>query len=329
MNLKKRQQRRFFQNCFFFLCLLFYFFINSLSVEAIGDLKPAKVTKPNEIRVYTRQAISYLDSIASRFNHLNCRLEDDFCWWFLFHLKIGEQGSRPMTEFARSVPFLNKVGLTGNIFPGESHVFQYPAYWLLKGVPTNTILRNGRTVDDYIFSRSWDKVFKNSSDKEPSWYWIGRHFYPQLPQFQEHFDSDEVACLGSHYLVGLSQEHRSNPVYGEYLEDYYYRLKQAMRVSPEIALKDPFKADLIMHYMETFCLSGRPDLIDQESFFYTLKFMEAYSKKLNREYPKYLTQNDFVRPELEIAYATAEMLGHFRNGLRVCLDRNTNPLVKH
>ncbi|MDX1920666.1 MAG: hypothetical protein SFU25_08045 [Candidatus Caenarcaniphilales bacterium] len=290
---------------------------------------PNTPIKPNEIRIYTAQAIRYLDGVSQKFSNLSCSVNDDFCWWFLLHVKIGEKGSRPMLEFARSVPIFGKPRLRNNIeniFPGESHVFQYPAYWLLKGVPTNTLLRNGQTIEEYILNRDWERAFTKSSDKEPSWYWIGKAFYPQLPAFEEQFDPKEVACLGSHFLVGLSQSKRQSPVYTRYLEDYYYRLKQAMRVSPEIALKDPFKADLLMHYMETFCLAGRPDLIDKESFFYTLKFMEAYTKEFNREFAKSSSINSFVKADSEMAYATAEMLGHFRNGLRVCLNRSANPL---
>lgn len=301
-----------------------FFAFNNLASpsKAITSFNTASQNIPkSKIREFTNEATGYLDRVAKNFDTLNCPVDDHFCWWFLFHIKIGESGSGPMTEFARSVP----VKKANDSFVGEAHIFQYPSYWAIKGVKSSTKLKSGASIEDYVYSKDWLWLFANSPDPEPSWYLMGKHFYPDLPEVSASYRG-ETACLGSHYLVGLSSNNANPALFKLKLNDYYERLHKAMQSPPEEAFKDPFKADLIAHAMETFCLSGRADLIDEETFLYTLKYLEVYSNEFDREIGRHTSLNDFVKRDSEIAYATAEMLGHFRNGLKVCAGIEPNRL---
>jgi len=295
--------------------------VQKYSYSQFPESKKNTTSPKDKIRALTQEAILELDEIARVFDDLRCAADDHFCWWFLFHVRIGERGPTAMTQFVRSLP-LNQPGRN---FVGEAHLFQYPAYWAIKGVNPNTRLKSGLTIADYVYERNWAWDFATGADKEPSWYLMGRHFYPDLPNVSAQH-KDEKACLGSHYLVGLSVNKKHRKLFELELDDYYQRLLEAMKGSPEEAFRDPFKADLIAHAMETFCLSGRVDLIDRQMFMYALRYLDVFKREFKQEFNNSDVKN-FVRADSEIAYATGEMLGHFRNGLRVCSKDEVNRLV--
>jgi len=268
----------------------------------------------SQIKFYTKEAISYLDELAIPFNNLKCEKNDEFCWWVLFHTSIGGSGNKQMQNFATSVPF----NYTKNVFVGESHIAQYSSYYLLKKVSLNTVLKSGETLNEYIINRDWLKDFRQNADKEPSWYLIVNHFYKSLPEISPVYNT-ERACQGGHYLVGVSTKKNIYQSLFDYeLRDYYYRFKQAAQTFTPADLYNPYKADLLTHGLETLCLSGHLELIDEQLFYANLLLLQTYSIEIEKERKKYNTPEAFVKGNKELAYSTGEILGHFRNGLRVC-----------
>jgi hypothetical protein len=308
----------------YLFCLLFFIHIVSPIQAKVFDFNLLKeksrhhkftAHSPSQINFYTKEAINYLDDLAIPFNNLKCAANDDFCWWVLFHVSIGESGNKQMKKFATSVPF----NYHKNVFAGESHIAQYSAYWLLKRLPLNTILTDSQTINEYILRRDWVRDFWQNEDKEPSWYFMVNRFYTRLPQVSPVYPNTERACQGGHYLVGLStQKHLYKPLFDYELRDYYFRLKQTIQTFKPQDLHNPVKADLISHGMETLCLSGHRELIDESIFYTSLYLVQTYSLEIERERKKYTSPEAFLKGNRELAYSTAELLGHFRNGLKVC-----------
>ena len=267
-----------------------------------------------QIKLYTKEAINYLDELAIPFDNLKCAKNDKFCWWVLFHTSIGASSNKQMQKFAVSVPF----NYQKNVFVGESHIAQYSAYYLLKKVSLNTPLQSGQTLNEYIINRDWQKDFRQNADKEPSWYFMVNHFYRQLPEINPVYNT-ERACQGGHYLVGLSTKKNIYPaLFNHELRDYYFRLKQAAQTFTPADLYNPYKADLLTHGLETLCLSGHLELIDEQIFYANLLLLQSYSVEIEKERKKYNTPEAFVQGNKELAYSTGEILGHFRNGLKIC-----------
>ncbi len=265
-------------------------------------------------------AVKFLDSKAAKFQEIECSEKDLFCWWFLFHINIGNPGSSSMQGFAENI----KV-LPNGKFTGEGHLFQYPAYWLLKGVPPETELSNGESLIEFIESEDWQKNLYLANDKEPSWYLIGERILPSLPRVDTNY-SDETACMGSHYLVGLYAQNPDSPLFRLELEKYKELLDEVMQTSPEEALSQPGKADILIHSFETLCLVDQRQIIDAKFFNYNMRFLEAFSRLINRDLRNASSPEQFVNSRSETAYLTAGMLGHFRYGLRVCAGFERNRL---
>jgi hypothetical protein len=296
------------------ICFLFFSLFGALSVSA------DETSSHGPAYYDSLEAVSYLDKIAKNFDNLHCSSKDEFCWWFLFHIRIGDSGSQSMQRFAEQVPFQN----SGH-FMGEAHVFQYPAYWLMKRVNRSTNLQTGQTIDQFVKNRNWPEVFRNSKDKEPSWYLIGQKFYPSLPKVSPLY-SKEASCLGSHYLVGLSIDESNSLIFDKQLNLYINKLRNVTQYDADEAIYDPFKADIVVHAPESLCLSGRRDLIDSDLFYYNLEFLEAFSNEFEKGFSKVNSPESFVKADSSIAYLTASVLGHFRHGLKVCAGIQQNPL---
>jgi hypothetical protein len=298
------------------ICFLFCAFICSLHAYSQPNQKLSKGQVANQ--VYS--TLDHLNSLAAAFNGVQCAQSDKLCWWFLFHLAIGDSGNKSMQRFADQVPIS-----TQGIFTGEAHVFQYPAYWALKGVSPKTKLRNGQSLNNYIYQRNWLRAFAGNKDKEPSWYLIGQKFYRQLAPVTAVY-YDEKACSGSHYLLGLSASGTNSALFYQQLFNYKNELKQVFYYPPEQALINPKQADLITHSLEALCLSGQREAIGGEQFVYTLHFLEHFYAIFSQQMVQAGDAQEFLKGNTDIVVLTADLLGHFRYGLKVCANLEPNYL---
>lgn len=294
--------------------LILFFLASWLSSHVQAKIKLSTAQRINV-------ALEYLDKDAEYFNHLKCSPMDEFCWWFLFHVRIGDSGAAPMQRLSSQIP----ISLNGNL-KGQGHIFQFPAYWLLKGVPPDALLTNGQTIDEYIKNTNWLYNFEISSDKEPSWYLIGQNFYPELYNISAEFEGP-LACGGSHYLVGLYAAGEKQ-IFKKQLKIYLRNLEQAIEYTPEQVLADPHKADLIMHSFETLCLTGNRELIQEKLFSYNLLFLNHFQRQFDNliNSQASLQPKDLQNKNEDLAYALADMLGHFRYGLKICAEKEYNHL---
>ncbi len=321
-------------------CLFFstVFFVITLGLVPSSEAKESFAPENEQVKSLKKKYqqvlqdnLAYLDRTAHKFDSLSCAKDDVFCWWFLFHIRIGDTGSEPMARFAQRAYLSDDLDSNGFLFIGEGHVFQYPAYWLLKGVKPETLLRAGYTFEDLIQNTNWPYVRQVSSDKEPSWYLIGRHFDSKLPRISPKYRGN-IACAGSHYLVGLSVDSRHIELFDQELAEYMQNIDYAIQSFSETGLLDRQQSDLIAHAMETLCLSGRQDLISPDLFWVSMEFTKQFKSDFESSFAVSLRSsnslNGFVTPNHEIAYMTAEMLGHFRNGLKVCFGIEPNRLRK-
>ncbi len=197
----------------------------------------------------------------------------------------------------------------------------------MKKVPINTTLKNGETLENYIFSRNWLELFEDNLDKEASWYRVGQIYYPELPNVSVHLSKSEMSCLGSHYLIGSSLHPRKYAKqHKSLLKEFYFNLQNLVHSqNPTEALHNPLSSDLIVHSYETFCLSNRKDLIDRKFFFYSLKYIEKFAQAFEQNFSGENSALDFIQTKSEIAYTTAEVLGHLRYGLKVCSAMENHP----
>jgi hypothetical protein len=274
-----------------------------------------------DVHQLTRSAIASLDETSHYFDDLRCSPYDSFCWWFLFHLSIGETGNKAMRHFAQRVPYK-----ADGTFVGEAHVSQYSAYWFLKGIPSDTTLSTGETFNEHMYSTDWKNLFRQSTDKEPSWYLISEAFAPDLPKISPRYEK-EKSCMGSHYLIGLYADKSNRKLYESYLQDYYYRVYEVLNVHPSQALTDETKSDLILHSFESFCLTGQKHLISKELFYYSIDLLNLYLKQLKQKMDQYPDPNSLIANDSEFIFLSGEVFGHFRNGLKVCSGVEQNRIV--
>ena len=164
------------RNLILFFLIVYWPLTNNLK----ADIQPSTAGRIDS-------ALKYLEQDAKYFAGLKCSRNDEFCWWFLFHIRIGDSGSHSMRKFITQTPISN----TGNL-TGEGHIFQFPAYAILKGVSLDTELSNGLTLEEYIQNQDWLYKFQTSQDKEPSWYLIGQSLYSDLIPIQTAYN-DELA----------------------------------------------------------------------------------------------------------------------------------------
>lgn len=313
----------------------------------------------NEAQVEAvERLIARLDALSKKFSSgLHCEKDDYFCWWFLFHLNIGREGNGGMQSFAHSVPIITKYKdgqiiekegkkykeIDYEIFAGEAHIFQMPAYWILKGVPLSLRLSNGRTLREYIRQTDWEKVLsdvlikKNTNyiNPELSWYNLGRQRVEWLPELsalsEEEFPKDQISCGSSHELAS------ERPVSEERLVNYSAKIKNMLEnVQPtDVDLESLF---LATHVLEAYSLIGRRDLIDQELLDFELRFgddmidkFERNLKELKREMPldgidefdENFNANAFLEKFPDASYGFADLFGHFLFGLRLYLGKES------
>ena len=315
--------------CLFFITICFVTLGSVTPLEAKEDFAPTN-KQTRSLKAFNDN-LAYLDRVARKFDSLSCAKNDVFCWWFLFHIRIGNTGSESMTRFAQKAYLSDDLDSDGFLFIGEGHIFQYPAYWLLKGVKSDTLLRAGYTFQDLIQNTDWPYIQQISADKEPSWYLMGRRFDSTLPKISPRYRGN-LACGGSHYLVGLSVNPRHEELFEQELAEYMQNIDDAIQSFSETGMLDRQQSDLIAHAMETLCLSGRQDLISADLFWVSMAFTKQFKSDFESSFTANINSNNsinaFVTPNHEIAYITAEMLGHFRNGLKVCYGIEPNRLRK-
>lgn len=307
------------------ICFLFYlFFVSGVCLHSQAEplfISENQLTK-KEASQLIQTTLIRLDRLAARFHNVQCSNKDDLCWWFLFHLAIGESGPGNLSHLLSIAP----ERASGNL-AGEAHVFQVPAYSLIKGVNPNTKLQSGQRLEEYILSRDWIRALELSSDREPSWYLVGRAFYKTLrPIHPEYYE--EKSCMGAHYLLALSIDEAHLPYFQRELDLYHRNLRAALEFPAAEALKDPQKADLLTHSFEALCLSGQRELIDAEHLIYTLAFLDEFDYVFEEQFTSSGSAENFLKSDLETVVLTGDILGHLRHGLRICANLERNRLNK-
>ncbi|HEY9886493.1 MAG TPA: hypothetical protein V6C96_04455 [Vampirovibrionales bacterium] len=292
------------------LFFIFTLFTCSLQVSS-GSLFKQKQVFQSSI-----QALNYLDQIALYFEELECERSDAFCWWFKFHKSIGDNGPRSSIEFANSVP--SKANSKFNtFFVGESHVFQYPAYWLVKGVPLSTKLSSGKTLKQFIEEHNWEQLLQKEED---SWYQLGNYFLKQPSSNSTTLNSDNInyACGGSHKIIASYLTSKSS--FQKELNEFLAKLEKGKDSHPSVILNKPQIIDPFFHSFEVLCSTINEDKFSLEQIQYHFNLLQAFSSEFERSFTSSASLKSFINEENEIAYTTAEMLGHYRYGLRLCIN---------
>ncbi len=279
-----------------------------------------------------QEAINKLDKMSAYFSNLQCKPDDAQCWWYTFHLAIGDTGPASMTRFAQKVPYKNFDKLGYGSFKGEAHVAQYPGYWLLKGVNTNTKLRSGSTLNEYIKNTPWSKVYTDTVKKinpvnineELSWYWITRSFYPQLKKLEQttHF---EDSCGGGHHITGMY--YNNTPESKNELKGFMKKINGLVlsdTVPPEYKnypYVDLYRFYVLSHAFESLYFTRNENLVSpklvQKAVEHT-NLMYGYFQNGKAQYADPENFFEKIRSEGYAIYYYGDTLGHFRYGLKIC-----------
>jgi hypothetical protein len=290
------------------------------------------------------ETIKKLDSMASYFKDLKCKVDDKLCWWFKFHLAIGASGPQTMTKFAEIAPLNKYTKLGYGSFTGEAHIAQYPAYWLLKGVKTNTRLSSGKTIEDYILGTPWMKVYTDTEarknpvnvNEELSWYWITRSFYPQLKQIEQSTYFEE-SCGGGHHITGLY--FANDPEFPDELKRFTKKVNGLILAGEKSEYKNSPYVDLyrlyfISHIFEAAELTGNSNVISNGLIKNASEHTDKLYKHFKEATAKAESPESFVeelKKKGHSIYYYGDSLGHLLYGLKMCagMDEYQKTKVKN
>jgi|GEM_PF-4922964 len=274
--------------------------------------------------------IRELDFLAKDFLDLECKNNEDFCWWFKFNLALGETGKKEISKFARSVPFYFYRDLNYGSFLGEAHIFQYPAHFLIKGIEPNLKLKSNQTIKEYLEFTNWRNVFQDAmlgkhpkyTNWELSWYWLGRKSsgLSSLGQIEANFfKNGTLACDGAFYLAGTSYYNQSD--FERYALVFEDKIKEMLINFPEARQFDRklYEFFLVSYLLEGYSLAGKQNLISEETLDYVIKFTQNFRKKFYLKTKTYTSSREFLEKDQEFAYFTTCVLGHLRYGAKLYL----------
>ena len=281
------------------------------------------------------KSMQKLDEMANYFKKLKCGLSDNVCWWFLFHLSIGEPDTELMTKFAQKVPLRFSSELGYGSFAGEAHITQYPAYWLLKGVSLNTNIDSGQSIKQYLNSTPWEKVYTDTVNKtntynvneELSWYWMARSVYPSLKPLEQ-TSSFESACGGGHHLSGLyfSQSPEFTTELNEFMSKVHTMVlsKNIPKAYKNYPYYELYRFYVLSHAFEGLYLTKQQALIDDRLVNKAIEHIETiYSHFLQTKATVNNPQEffEYIKSDGTSHYYYGDTLGHFRFGLNLCSQR--------
>ncbi|MDX1920429.1 MAG: hypothetical protein SFU25_06800 [Candidatus Caenarcaniphilales bacterium] len=313
--------------------LLFTFLLLSLSSLSVLAKHPCEDPR-------LKDTIHKMDEMAEYFKTVECPVDDRVCWWFRFHLAIGEVGSAGMTQFAKQVPLDNHPSWGYANFMGEAHIAQYPAYYLLKGIDKNTPLKSKTSFVQYLDKTPWKKMYTDTVSKENtvninhelSWYWIAKAKYPSLPMFVQSTAPYEEACEGGHHLPGLYFS--NDPSFPAELKEFNDRLKKLVipKVVPASMKSDPYielkRFYALSHAFEDFMLTDQKKLISQALIDRAVEHVDKLEEHYKINKPKFKSASEFfhtAKMDGYFHYYYGDTLGHFRYGIHMCTGRDVVP----
>lgn len=279
-----------------------------------------------------KQALGRLDEMGKYFSDLKCAKNDLPCWWFKFHVAIGETGPQSMTRFAHEVPLFYRPEFAYGHFAGEAHIAQYPAYWKMKGISEQTVLSSGQTLQEFIFQTPWEKIYYDTLhrthpvniNEELSWYSVLRSYHPELKNIQQN-TAFESACAGGHHLTGLY--YANDLRYGAELNEFNGKVQDlilAKELPPaykSYPYVDLLRFYVLSHLFETYYLTHNKALVDDELVDKAVAHINTIYKYFIAGKAKFNTPEEFVA-EIKSGgfslYYYGDTLGHFRYGLKLC-----------